>query len=48
VINDCNERIVRHGLNMIQSAESQDDEDGHNDGNFPSSDQPVQSGSDTA
>jgi hypothetical protein len=48
VINDCNERIVRHGLNVIQSAESQDDEDGHNDGNFSSSDQPVQSGSDTA
>jgi hypothetical protein len=44
VINDCNERIVRHGLNVIQSAESQDDEDG----DFPSSDQPVQPGSDKA
>jgi IS5 family transposase len=48
VINDCNERIVRHGLNVIPSAESQDNEDGHNDGVFPSSDQPVQSGSDKA
>ncbi len=24
VVNDCNERIVRHGLNVIRSAESQD------------------------
>lgn len=27
VVNDCNERIVRHGLTVIQSAVSQDDDD---------------------
>ena len=27
VINDCNERIVRHGLNLIRSVESVDDND---------------------
>jgi hypothetical protein len=35
VINDCNERIVRHGLNVIRSAVSQDDKDGDNDGDLP-------------
>jgi IS5 family transposase len=28
VVNDCNERIVRHGLTMVRSADSQDDDDG--------------------
>lgn len=28
VVNDCNERIVRHGLKVIQSTTSGDDEDG--------------------
>lgn len=45
VINDCNERIVRHGLNVIRSADSQDDEDGNSDGELPSNDQPVEPGS---
>jgi len=27
VVNDCNERIVRHGLTVIRSAESQEDDD---------------------
>jgi hypothetical protein len=48
VVNDCNERIVRHGLNVIRSAESETDEDDHNDSGMPSSDQPAQAGSDTA
>lgn len=48
VINDSNERIVRHGLNVIRSAESQDDEDGDNDGDLTNSDLPVKPGSDNA
>jgi hypothetical protein len=28
VVNDCNERIVRHGLTLLPSAESLDDDDG--------------------
>ena len=28
VVNDCNERIVRHGMNVIQAASSEDDHDG--------------------
>lgn len=44
-INDCNERIVHHGLNVIRSAESQDDGDGDNDGDLTNSDQPVKPGS---
>jgi len=48
VVNDCNERIVRHGLSIIRSAESQDDEDGDNDTGLTSSDQPVQPGPDKA
>jgi hypothetical protein len=28
VVNDCNERIVRHGLTLVRSAESQNDDDG--------------------
>jgi hypothetical protein len=27
VVNDCNERIIRHGLAVIQSTASQDDHD---------------------
>ncbi len=27
VVNDCNEHIVRHGLNVIQSADTDDDQD---------------------
>jgi hypothetical protein len=46
VVNDCNERIVRHGLNVIRSAGSQDDEDGGHDSGSASSikqlQQPVQ------
>lgn len=48
VVNDSNERIVRHGLNVIRSAESQDDEDGDNDGDLTNSDLPVKPGSDNA
>lgn len=48
VVNDCNERIVRHGLNVIRSAESESDEDNDSDSGFPSSDQPAQAGSDKA
>lgn len=43
VVNDCNERIVRHGLNMIQSADSKDDGDGDNGSCLLSIDQPTQS-----
>jgi IS5 family transposase len=33
IVNDCNERIVRHGLNVIRSAESErDEDDGNNSG----------------
>lgn len=32
VASDCNERIVRHGLNMIQSADTDDDQDAGNGG----------------
>jgi len=28
VVNDCNERIVRHGLTVVRSAESRNDDDG--------------------
>jgi IS5 family transposase len=31
VVDDCNERIVRHGLNVIRSAESPDVKDGDHD-----------------
>jgi transposase, IS5 family len=48
VVNDCNERIVRHGLNVIRSAESQDDQDGDNGSDLPSSAQPALPGSDKA
>ncbi len=48
VVNDCNERIVRHGLNVIRSAGSESDEDDDSDSGFPSSDQPAQTGSDKA
>jgi hypothetical protein len=47
-VNDCNERIVRHGLSVIRSAESEDDEDGDNDSGLTSSDQPAQPGPDKA
>jgi len=43
VVNDCNERIGRHGLNAIRSEKSQD---GENDSISSSSDQPTQPGSD--
>ncbi len=46
VVNDCNERIVRHGLNAICSEKSQDDEDGDNGSSLPTSDQPTKPGSD--
>jgi hypothetical protein len=45
VVNDCNERIVRHGLHVIRSAESEADEDDGNDSGIPSSHQPTQPGS---
>jgi hypothetical protein len=48
VVNDCNERIVHHGLNVIRSAESETDEDDDSDSGLPSSDQPAQTGSDKA
>jgi transposase, IS5 family len=48
IVNDCNERIVRHGLNVIRSAESEDDENDNSDSGVPSSDQPAQAGSDKA
>jgi len=48
VVNDCNERIVRQGLTVIRSAESQDDEDGEHGSVLPSSDQRAQPGSDMA
>jgi hypothetical protein len=48
VVNDCNERIVRHGLNVIRSAEPETDEDDDSDRGLPSSDQPAQTGSDKA
>lgn len=47
VVNYCNERIVRHGLNVIRSAESEDDKDDNSDSGEPS-DQPTQAGSDKA
>lgn len=47
VVNDCNERIVRHGLNVIRSAESESNED-DGDSGLPSSDQPAQARSDKA
>jgi hypothetical protein len=44
VINDCNERIVRHGLNLIRSVESVDDDDlGNGSGLAIESDQSEQS-----
>ena len=47
VVNDCNERIVRHGLNVISSAASTDDDDdtGHGGGVAHPADQQI--GSDT-
>jgi transposase, IS5 family len=45
IVNDCNERIVRHGLNLIRSAESEDDENDKSDSGVPS-DQPAQASSD--
>jgi IS5 family transposase len=48
VVNECNERIIRHGLNVIRPAESESDEDNDSDSGFPSSDQPAQAGSDKA
>ena len=48
VVNDCNERIVRHGLNVIRTAESDAGEEDDNDSGMPSSDQPAQAGSDRA
>jgi len=45
VVNDCNETIVYHGLNVIRSADSEDD---GNDSGMPSSDRPAQPGSDKA
>jgi hypothetical protein len=48
VVNDCNERIVHHGLNVIRSAESETDEDDDSDSGLLSSDQPAQTGSDKA
>lgn len=45
IVNDCNERIVRHGLNVIRSAESEGDENDNSDSGVPS-DQPAQAGSD--
>lgn len=49
VVNDCNERIVRHGLNVIRSVESDGDEDGNNtSGSASSGDQPAQPGTDKA
>jgi IS5 family transposase len=32
VVNDCNERIVRHGLKVIQASDSQDADDHGSDG----------------
>ena len=46
VVNVCNERIVRHGLNAIRSEKHQDDEDGDNGSSLPTSDQPTKPGSD--
>ena len=48
VVNDCNERIVRHGLNVIQYAESGIDENDDHDSDIPSCDRPLQPGSDLA
>jgi IS5 family transposase len=48
IVNDINEKIVRHGLNVIRSAESKDDENDNSDNGLPSSDQPAQTGSDKA
>jgi IS5 family transposase len=45
VVNDCNERIVRHGLNVIRSEESQDNGDDDNGGDLASNEQPTQAGS---
>jgi IS5 family transposase len=38
VVNDCNERIVRHGLTVVQSAELQDDHDDDQGGRSANSD----------
>lgn len=35
LINDCNERIVRHGLSLIQSETAEDHDDGNQDGGSP-------------
>ncbi len=48
VVNDFNERIARHGMNVIRSAESKCDEEYENDSGLTSSDQPVQAGSEKA
>jgi hypothetical protein len=42
VVNDCNERIVRHGLNVIRSSDSQDPggDSGSGGGSATSGDQP--------
>ena len=48
VVNNCNERIVRHGLNVIQSAESEIDENDGHDSGIPSHDRPLQPDSDHA
>jgi hypothetical protein len=32
VVNDCNERIVRHGLNVIRSSDSSDQDDSSSNG----------------
>ena len=42
VVNDCNEQIVRHGLNLIRSDESQDNGDADNGSGLASSEQLTQ------
>jgi IS5 family transposase len=48
IFSNCNERIIRHGLNIIRSAESEDDENDNMDIGLPSRDQSAQAGSDKA
>jgi len=54
VVNDCNERIVRHGLKVIQASDAQDADDhgnngggsiGHTDQSIPSTQKPPNQGS---
>jgi hypothetical protein len=45
VVNDCNERIVRHGLKVIRASDSQDpgDRSGHGGGSASTGEQPMSS-----